>query len=306
MSAIQCCESLTDIPDPTRPLVLAIGAFDGLHLGHQQVIRTAHHMAQAGNADLGVLRFHPHPARILRPEDAPPLLFTEQQTQDALGELGVNLHLRLPFTAELACMEPAAFLQELRTRLPGLIRVVVGPNWRFGRKGRGDVGMLRTFASQNGFEVHVAPGTAWGEALISSTRIRENLLEGHLDAARAMLGRPYTLTGTVREGKRMGRELGFPTANFIAEQEVLPPPGVYAMRVHLGGQSWNGAGYITHVPPLVEVHLLDFSGDLYARHLQVDLVSFRRPATPIPDLVELKRVIDGDVQAIRKELTGTA
>ncbi len=289
-------------PVPAAPWVLAIGAFDGFHLGHQQVIRTAGRHAAALGARLGVLRFHPHPSRVLRPGQAPPLLYTEDQSNEVLASLGVDAHLRLPFTRELADLEPEAFLQRLLDTLPGLLHIVVGPNWRFGRQGRGDIHALRDFAATHGFQVDIAPGTAWGESLVSSTRIREALHMGRVEEATTLLGRPYALTGEVREGKKLGRSLGFPTANFLPEQEVLPPHGVYAMRVHVDGRVWPGAGYVTHDPRLAEVHLLDFAGDLYGKRLRADCIAFQRPAQTLGDLTVLRDIIAGDVASIRKVL----
>jgi riboflavin kinase/FMN adenylyltransferase len=283
--------------------VLAIGAFDGIHRGHRHVVDTARTLAERLNARVGVLRFHPHPARVLRPDAAPPLLCTEQQIHDLLA---VDLQLRLPFTPELAAQEPRDFLDMLAAHLPGLRGVVTGPNWHFGRAGRGDVALLRQVAAQKGWHVETATDTLWDNERISSTRIRNALERGDLAAATAMLGRPYVLQGRVRDGKKFGRELGFPTANFLPLHELLPPPGVYAMRVTLGDSRWNAAGYLTASPALVEVHLLDFQGDLYGQDLEVALLDYRRPATPISDMGVLRARIAEDVRGIRayfQELT---
>ncbi len=294
MSAL-LVHGLDDFPEPENPVTLAIGAFDGLHRGHAEII--AHARAQGGR--VGVLRFFPHPMRVLRPEDAPPLLCTEARIQNLLSELNVEVHLRLPFTPERAAQEPEAFLEELHRALPGLQGIVVGPDWRFGRRGRGDIHLLRETAARYGWAVHVRPETCWQNERISSTRIRHAVLRGDLPAAEAMLGRPFRLCGTVQGGKQLGRTLGFPTANFTPEQELLPPAGVYAMLVRVDTETFMGAGYITHHPSLVEVHLLNFSGDLYGRNIAVDLIAFRRPPEPLPDTVKLRRKIEEDVAAIR-------
>lgn len=291
-----------DLPRPDEPTALAIGAFDGLHLGHADVISHARNQAPR----TGVLRFHPHPLRVLRPQEAPPLLCTEEQIQEILGDLGADLHLRLPFDADRARQEPEDFLQEIFSGIPGLVSIVVGPDWRFGRRGRGDIHLLRALSEEKNIQVHIRPETCWQNERISSTRIRHAVLRGDLAAARAMLGRPCRLTGTVRGGKQLGRTLGFPTANFLPEQELLPPAGVYAMRVHTATQSCMGAGYITHHPDLIEVHLLDFHGDLYGQRLSVDLIAFRRPPAPLPDPEQLRRKIDEDVAAIRTLLEAGA
>jgi riboflavin kinase/FMN adenylyltransferase len=295
-----------ELPYPEQPITLAIGAFDGLHRGHADIITHARTDAAEYGGRTGVLRFHPHPLRLLKPEDAPPLLCTEERIQALLSDMGVDIHIRLPFTAERAKQEPEAFLAELHQALPGLRGIVVGPDWRFGHKGRGDIHLLRETAARDGYTVHIRPETQWNGERISSTRIRHAVLRGDLPAAEAMLGRPYRLSGIVQDGKKLGRTLGFPTANFTPGQELLPPAGVYAMTVHAEDRTWMGAGYVTHHPSLVEVHLLDFEGDLYTREIAVDLIAFRRPPMPLPDKRELRRKIDEDVTAIRALLEARA
>lgn len=287
---------------PQAPLVLAIGAFDGLHLGHEHVIQTARKLAASHQARTGIMRFHPHPSRVLYPDKAPALLCSEDQIPGLLNRQQVDLHLRLPFDATLASQTAETFLRDLFDSIPQLKGIVVGPNWRFGHRGRGDVTMLRQYAAPRGVDVEIAAGAQWQGALISSTRIREALRRGDLASATHMLDRHYTLRGTVGHGKKYGRALGFPTANFPPRKVLLPPPGVYAMHVHVEGRQYAGAGYITHEPPLVEVHLLDYHGDLYGKELEVELVSYQRPATPISDPRTLRDRIAADVEQIRELL----
>jgi len=293
-------EDLSEVPQ--HPLVLAVGAFDGLHRGHVAVIDAAKTLAAQHAAETGVLRFHPHPAKVLDPDSAPHLLSSEATLAERLMKLDVSIHLRLPFTHDLSRLSPEAFLTLLFDRLPRLKGLVVGSNWRFGRHGKGDFRLLTTFAATRGIQVAQAPDTEWKDSLISSTRIRQAVVDGHLEAAAHMLARPFRLTGTVRDGKKYGRALGFPTANFQPGQECLPPEGVYAMRVGVETEPDRlGAGYITHHPALVEVHLLDFEGDLYGQSLNVDLLAFRRPATPIADPEILRSRIQRDVDGIRTD-----
>jgi len=287
-----------------HPLVLAIGAFDGVHLGHELVIRTAKTLADTHGAETGVMRFYPHPSRVLDPENAPPLLCSEDQMPGLLANLNVTHQLRLPFDEGLSRCEPETFLENLFAGLPALKGIVVGPNWHFGHQGRGDVEMLKQHAAERGIEVIIAEGTEWEGSLISSTRIREALKRGDLASATHMLDRHYTLHGQVGPGKQFGRELGFPTANFKPHKVLLPPTGVYAMRVIVEGTRYAGAGYLTHEPELVEVHLLDFDGDLYGKEMEVELISYQRPATPISDPKVLRDRIAADVEQIRELLLG--
>lgn len=285
---------------PGKPTVLAVGAFDGLHLGHLQVLAQAKNLALPLRAQWGVMRFYPHPARILSPDTAPPLLCSEAQIARILEAQGADFQLRLPFTPALSQETPETFLENLQQGIPDLKGLVVGPNWRFGREGRGDIALLQAWAAPRGIAVVIAEATRQDDQLISSTRIRTCLLAGDLPAATHMLGRPYQLSGIVGNGKKYGRQLGFPTANFIpGGNRLLPPAGVYAMQVHVHGKTFLGAGYLTHHPRLLEVHLLDFEGDLYGQELQVDLISFQRPATPISDFNALRERIQQDVEEIR-------
>ena len=305
----------TDAPDtlplyqkftevPRRPTVLAIGAFDGLHLGHQQVMRQTKALAVRYQAQCGVMRFYPHPSRVIAPETAPPLLCDEAQISTVLQGQSVDFQLRLPFTPALSQQEPELFLENLMQGIPGLKGIVVGPNWRFGRQGRGDIALLHSWAATQGIEVCIAEATRQDDHLISSTRIRTCLSEGDLPAATRMLGRPYRLSGIVGNGKKYGRQLGFPTANIVpGVNRLLPPAGVYAMRVHLKNQSYLGGGYITHTPRLLEVHLLDFDGDLYGQPLAIDVLRFERPATPIADFGELRQRIQQDLTTIRNDFS---
>lgn len=300
--------SLEAFPEADQALVLAVGAFDGLHLGHQAVIEDARTLAQSNDAQVAVLRFFPHPARFLRPEECPPLLCTEDQIEEGLNALGVNVHLRLPFTADLANLDAEAFLNSLTETLPGLSGIVVGPNWRFGKDGRGDIGLLQAYAEDGNFRVHISEGRNQGDSMISATRIRAAVSAGRLQEAAELLGSPFQLSGTVQEGKQLGRTLGFRTANFIPAQECLPPGGVYVTRVHIDGKQYKGAGYLRAIHdeaapfPLAEVHLLDEEMDLYGKEIRIDLLEWLRPATPIPNVDALREQIKTDVRVIRERL----
>jgi riboflavin kinase/FMN adenylyltransferase len=223
-------DQLEGLSAAAGPVVLAAGYFDGVHRGHQAVIRTALARAQESGAETWVLTMDPHPLRILRPDAAPRLLTSTPHKLRLLGELGVAGCVVLPFTVALAAVEPADFIARLRAAAPRLVCMVVGPNWTFGRGARGTPDTLRELARAHGFDATIAEPVLVDGQPISSTRIREAVLLGQLDEAARLLGRPFGVRGTVVRGKQLGRRLGFPTANVDAEGEVRPPPGIYAVQ----------------------------------------------------------------------------
>jgi riboflavin kinase/FMN adenylyltransferase len=256
------------------PIVLAAGVFDGVHEGHRSVIATAHEKAAACHGQAWVLTFDPHPLKILKPDAAPALLTSTQHKLALLSALGVDGCVLMPFNRELAELEPEAFIENLCSLAPTLHGIVVGENWTFGHRARGNAGMLRKLASEKSLEITVVPGVTWNGSTVSSTRIRQAVADGKLDDAAAMLGRPFSILGTVVHGKKLGRQLGFPTANLNPHNEVRPPPGIYAVRALLDGQSVPGAAYVGGetsgiAQNIVEVHLIDSDIDLYGRDLEV-------------------------------------
>lgn len=289
------------------PLHLVIGAFDGIHKGHQMLIQTALDRAVTEGGEAWLLTFDPHPSRILRPEQRPPLLTSTAHKMRLLhssGLAGVILH---PFTLELAHLSPTEFMDQLCASLPDLKTIIVGTNWRFGHRATGDVNLLQTLSSRHGFEAIIpAPLAADGE-IISSTRIRNAIEAGDLMAAERMLGRPFSLLGTVTTGKQYGRELGFPTANIKLQEEARPPTGVYAVYANYNGTRHNGAAYLgirptshgEHTHHLLEVHLFDVSIDLYGRDIEVSFMKRIRADQFFDNHDELKAQIGRDVQAAR-------
>ena len=264
-----------------RPLCLAVGVFDGVHVGHREVIGRAVKMAAGGNLVPAVLTFDPHPDAVLSSQGAPPLLTTAEEKVALLRNLGVELTILARFDRELADIPAAKFVEEV---LVGRLRarcVVVGENWRFGAGGRGGPELLRRMAGGSGFRVTVVPRVLAGGRKVSSTRIRELLAAGRLKQATKLLGRSYGLLGRVVRGEGVGRKLGFPTANLdLSGEKLIPADGVYACR---SGQRLlrNAVAYIGRRPTFgegrerrVEVHLLDRDGrvDLWGRVLRTELV----------------------------------
>lgn len=290
-----------------RPLVLAVGSFDGVHRGHQAVIREAVGRAAAWSAEAWVMTFDPHPLKVLRPGEAPLLLTSTGHKVNYIREWGVQGVLLLPFTKDLAAREPLEFLDDVKTALPGLKELVVGSNWTFGRRARGDVALLAEWAGGAGVAVTTVPPVEWEGQPVSSTRVRKAVLEGRLAEAESLLGRPFSILGTVVKGKQLGAKLGFPTANVDPHNEARPPPGVYEVRAATAAGRWVGAAFLAEPPPAgsgaFEAHLLDFQGHLYGSDLEVAFVRRLRGVLRFDSLEALREQIARDVADIR---AGTA
>lgn len=216
---------------PVRPLHLAIGMFDGVHLGHRAVIEAAVHSARRCNGLAGVLTFWPHPSRLFNPTDPVRLIQSPREKNRHLRAAGADVIITEPFTQEFAAIEAEAFVPHLRRHLPGLAALYVGENWRFGQGRRGDIALLVAEARRHGLAIVSAPRINHNGEPISSTRIRACLREGRMAEANALLGYSYTAEGVVSGGKRLGRTLGFPTLNLDWTPDLLPRFGVYAVTV---------------------------------------------------------------------------
>lgn len=265
-----------------RPLSLAMGVFDGVHVGHRAVIAAAVRAARPSGLVPAVLTFEPHPDAVLQKQGAPPLLTTTKEKLALLRGLGVRLAVIAPFDRGLARAEAEAFAGDVLARQLRAKCIIVGENWRFGAGGRGTPALLNRLAPSLGFRVSVVPPVCVGRRKVSSTRIRSLLLRGDVAAARELLGRPYRLSSRVVAGSGIGRTLGFPTANLRAEAEKLvPADGVYACRAGRR-RLWPAAAYIGSRPTFagggprrIEVHLLACPKppDLLGATLNVDFVA---------------------------------
>jgi riboflavin kinase/FMN adenylyltransferase len=296
---------------------LAIGVFDGVHLGHQRVIAAAR---DAGSPSV-VLTFDPHPMRVLQPDKAPLLLTSTPHKLRLLETLGVDACLLVTFDKKFSETPAEKFVE----RIAGCRQVCVGSRFRFGHERRGDVALLQTLAPRHGFSVREIPSvlTADGE-MISSTAVRQHVRAGRLDRAAAMLGRLFSILGTVEHGDHRGKQIGFPTANLNPHNEVLPPHGVYAARVKLLERASSPFAAATHgrdarstaqtlggvvnvgvrptfgsTEPTLEVHLLDFNGDLYGQDLEVEFVKKLRDERKFDSVEALQRQIAADIAAAR-------
>jgi riboflavin kinase/FMN adenylyltransferase len=303
-------DGLGGIPGPVH---CAIGVFDGVHLGHQAVIGEAMASAREGGGTACVITFDPHPARVLAPASAPRLLTSTPHKLRLLEDLGIAHVVVITFDREFAEMPAEAFVRGLNGSAGDLARICVGSDWRFGNRCTGNVELLERLGSDLGFAVTGVPTVRVDGMVASSTRIREAVAGGDFSVAERLLGRPYTVLGTVVEGRRLGRTLGFPTANLRVHNEQLPPTGVYAVRIRRGtGAEWAGVGNLGYRPTLegdemrrtLEVHAFDFSGDLYGEDLEVRFLSFLRPERKFENLEALKRQIETDAAAARAVADG--
>ncbi len=302
--------TLESFPPDARPSVIALGVFDGVHLGHRAILETAVARARASGETAVACTFDRHPAEILQPDRAPVPITTLDERLVLIADCGMALTVVVPFTAELAAMEPEAFVTDVLVGRLGARDVVVGFNHRFGRGARGDAQLLREVGGGLGLRAEVVPPTDVDGAPVSSSAIRAALQHGDLDVAARMLGRPYFVGGQVVEGAGRGRTLGFPTANIAAGRPVLVPPGVYACRLTVG-DAVHGAVLNAGVRPTfgedvftLEAHVLDFSGDLYGRPVRLDFVRRLREERKFPGVDALKAQIVADVAAARQALGG--
>jgi riboflavin kinase/FMN adenylyltransferase len=302
--------SLSELSEIPGPLCVAIGVFDGVHLGHQSLIRRAMQEAERLGGSAVVLTFHPHPARVLRPDSAPHLLTSTPHKLRLIEELGCQFLLQIKFDAAFAAQPPEVFIEALTRSAPSLRMVCVGHNWAFGKGRAGNVALLAALGEKFGFEtLEIEPVEIDGE-LVSSTRIRKAVEVGDFDTARRFLGRDYTILGTVEPGAGRGRGIGFPTANLSAQNERFPPNGVYAVRVLMDSRWFEGVANVGVRPTVanaldrvLEVHIFDFSGDRYGHDLEVKFERFLRPERKFSSIEELRAQIARDAALAREILS---
>lgn len=292
----------------SRKVCLAIGFFDGVHLGHQQIIRQAIADARQHDAVALVLTFDRHPNTVVAPTRVPPLIYSLPQKLRALEALGAEKVLLVHFDENFSHQTGEEFIRNLARDLGKIHSVCVGANFVFGHKRSGNVALLKRLGAELNFQVHGLAAVSLDGKVVSSTRIREAIRAGRLDAASQMLGRPYAMCGRVVEGEQLGRQLGFPTANLEVAGLVLPPNGVYAGCVKWEGWFFRAALNIGFRPTVasgpprlcVEAHLLDFSGNLYGAELEVEIIEKLREERQFVSLAELRAQIAKDISKVQK------
>jgi len=292
---------------PIGRVCAAIGMFDGVHLGHQQVIRQAVADAHQHEATSLCVTFDCHPATIISPQRAPRLIQSLPQRLAAIESLGIDATIILNFDEPMSRVAAADFIRQLNGDIGEIKSLCVGAKFAFGQNRRGNVELLQQLGEELNFTVHGLAAVALDGEIISSTRIRQAITEGRLDAAIQMLGREYALGGDVIKGDQRGRELGCPTANLDCTGRCLPPTGVYAAHAKVGQKTHRAAVNIGHRPTVsgpdttlhVEAHLLDFSGDLYGEHLELTFVDKLRDEQRFDSIDDLKEQIALDLTAAR-------
>lgn len=293
-----------------QPLILVGGTFDGVHLGHQALIKRAQEEARIISGKVVVMTFDRHPASLLRPVSAPMFLTTTEQKLKLLQELGVDAVLLLTFDQTLAETSATDFITQLTKACSRLKGIVVGASWSFGKGREGNLELLKTLGEKFHFSVISIQPIQINDNPVSSTRVRQALARGDLDDAAFCLGRRYSITGTVIEGNKKAREFGFPTANLLLPRLQLPPDGVYTVTAIIRGTRYQGVANIGHCPTLhdfpfpktVEVHLFNFEGDLYGDEITMIPMAYLRPEKKFPNLEELRLQIVRDVEVAKEML----
>jgi riboflavin kinase / FMN adenylyltransferase len=304
MQLLHSVEQLALVPAPVH---LAIGVFDGVHLGHQAVINRAIAAAHSEGGSSVVLTFHPHPMRVLRPEKAPRLLTSTQHKTLLIEQLGVTALLLQEFSIEFSRTPPRDFVLQLLNYSKALKTICVGEGWSFGANRSGSVDLLRELAAAEGFGLEVVEPIVSDAQVISSTRIREAIERGELGQAAKLLGRAFTVLGTVTEGNRLGRQLGFPTANLRTHNEQFPPDGVYAVKAWHRNTEYGGVVNIGVRPTLeqargeriLEIHLFDFEQEIYGEDIEASFLQYLRPEKKFDSLGNLREQIQRDAAMAR-------
>lgn len=297
---------------PIEQCVLALGNFDGVHLGHRRLLDCGREKARQLGVKLGVLLFEPHPLKLLFPERVVGFLTTQEERLKKFAEIGVDIVYLLPFSREMADTTPQEFIENILLRM-GVAHIIVGFNYSFGAQGKGTPEQLQEYGQEYGFGVSVLQAQTIDGQVISSTAVRKALLQGDVAQAKKMLGGAPSLSGKVIRGERRGRELGYPTANLDVSPDVLiPKRGVYAVWTEWEGQRLQGMMNIGMKPTFhaefqltIEVHFFQFHGDLYEKNLTVYMEARIRDEQKFSGVEELKDQLQRDALQVQRSLNAT-
>lgn len=287
---------------------MTIGNFDGVHLGHQAILRYVVDRAEELGTVASTMTFDPHPVKLLRPRMAPRLLSNLDQRLELIERTGMETALVVPFTHRLARMPAEDFVKDVLVGLLGIEEAYIGANFRFGADRGGDVALLERMGAELGFKAAASPIVELDGGVVSSTRVRQAVADGRVDEAASMLGRHVFIDGCVLEGKRLGRKLGFPTLNIEVENEIEPACGVYISAVHIPsfGRTFPSVTNVGTRPTVyensiltIETHLLDFTADVYKESVRLFFIKHLRDEVNFPSTVQLMSQIQQDVEASR-------
>jgi riboflavin kinase / FMN adenylyltransferase len=302
---MQIVRGLESFPPDSAPSAVALGAFDGIHLGHRAILGTA--VTQARHDKLRALActFDRHPMEVLQPDRAPLPITTLEERLELIAETGIDTTVVIPFTPAVAGIEAQTFVRDVLVGTLKAREIVVGFNHRFGRGARGDAKLLEALAPTLGFRAHIVPALMVDGVAVSSSEIRAALQRGDLPDAARLLGRPYSIRGEVVRGAGRGRTLGFPTANVKTDRPLGLPVGVYVCRLTVGGRQHQAVVNVGFRPTFgetelaVEAHVLDFTGDLYDERVTLTFVRRLREERKFPSVEALREQIALDVAAAR-------
>ena len=308
-------DRLENISQPFKNAVITIGNFDGVHIGHQALFHEVIERAADIDGTSIAMTFEPHPLRVLQKNSLPPLITVYEQKNELIERTGIDVLICIPFTREFASLSAEAFIKDLLVAKIGMRVIVVGKDYTFGRNREGNLSVLKSYASELGYEVIVAE---WIKAerevadRISSTKIRELIMAGEVEPARKMLGRHYQIRGLVVKGRdRGGKLLGIPTANINLQDELCPKTGIYAVTVEYNQRLYKGVANIGYSPTFddhqftVEVHLLNFSENIYGQKIRVNFIQRIRNEKKFVGIADLKEQIHQDIKTAHKILAAS-
>ncbi len=301
--------AIPELSELRGPVFAAIGVFDGVHLGHQAVISTSAKHARAAGGTPVVITFDPHPVKVLRPENAPHLLTATQHKIALIRDLGVEHLLVVHFDRNFASTPPETFVRQLVEAAQPLRQICVGHEWSFGKNRAGNLDLLQRLGAVHAFEVIGIPPVSANGTVVSSTAIRAAVEAGDFARAAEMLGREYSILGTVKRGAQLGRQLGFPTANLSAHSEQFPPNGVYAADATVGEETFRAVANLGYRPTidaaqperLLELHLFELDREIYGEDVEVRFRRYLRPEKKFAGLEELKAQIARDAAEARRD-----
>ena len=301
---------LDQINEPFKHAVITIGNFDGVHIGHQALFHEAIEKAEAIDGTSVAMTFEPHPLRVMKKNNHPPLITLYEQKSELIERTGMDVLICVPFTLEFAAQSAEQFVRDLLVQKIGMKAIVVGQDYSFGKNREGDLDLLKSYGPEYGFEVIVAGWIKSARALadrISSTKIRELVTDGRMEQAEKMLGRNYQIRGKVVTGRdRGGKLLGIPTANINLHDELCPKTGIYAVTVECEGNQHRGVANIGYSPTFedheftVEVHILDFSDNIYGEIIRINFIKRLRDEIKFSNISELIDQIKKDIAAARE------